>query len=84
MSKETLTFLLGIALVLLPFLGIPETWKQYTIASIGAMLIVIGYALRRGLFLRNIENEDGERASDSFVETTETLFAEEVSHQSAE
>lgn len=64
MSKETLTFLLGISLLLIPFLGVPEAWKQYAIAAIGAILVLIGYALRRDVFLRLIQTEDGERATD--------------------
>ena len=74
MSKETLTFLFGIALLLVPFLGIPEAWRQYIIAVIGALLVFIGYALRRDVFFRKIEKQNGERATDSFVEPTETLF----------
>lgn len=76
MSKETLTFLFGIALLLVPFLGIPEEWRQYIIAAIGALLVFIGYALRRDVFLRRIEKQNGERATDSFVETTDSLFEE--------
>jgi hypothetical protein len=76
MSKETLTFLFGIALLLVPFLGIPEAWKQYIITAIGAILVLVGYALRRDKFLRRIEREGGERATDSFVETTNSLFTE--------
>jgi hypothetical protein len=77
MSKETLTFLFGIALLLIPFLGIPEAWKQYIITAIGAILVLVGYALRRDKFLQRIEREGGERATDSFVETTNSLFKEE-------
>ena len=76
MSKETLVFLIGILLLIVPFLGIPEDWRQYAIAAFGAILVFIGYALRRAAFFRRIERQDGERATDSFVETTETLFTE--------
>ena len=76
MSKETLVFLFGVALLVIPFLGVPEEWRQYFIVVIGALLVFVGYALRRAAFLRRIERQDGERASDSFVETTETLFTE--------
>ena len=76
MSKETLVFLFGIALVLLPFLGIPELWKHYTVAGIGVVLIIIGYALRRARFLLHIDRGNGERGTDSFVETTQRLFDE--------
>ena len=71
MSKETLVFVFCIILLVIPFLGIPEEWRQYLVAVIGALLVFIGYALRRIVFLRRIERQSGERASDSFVESTE-------------
>ncbi len=79
MSKETLVFLFGIILTILPFVGIPLLWRQYTIFGIGIILILIGYILRRKVFLERIDRGDGERGTDSFVETTEKLFDEETS-----
>lgn len=76
MSKETLVFLCGIMLTVLPFLGIPQTWRDYGVFGIGVLLIFIGYAMRRAVYLRSIDRGDGERAGDAFVETTETLFDE--------
>ncbi len=74
MSKETLVFIFGILLTLIPFLGVPLLWRQYIIFGIGALLIFIGYSLRRKLFLEKIDKGNGERGTDSFVETTEKLF----------
>lgn len=74
MSKPTLVFLFGILLTVAPFLGVPEWWRQYLIAGIGVLLIFIGYALRRERFLVDLERGDGERGTDSFIETTERLF----------
>ena len=74
MSKETLVFLFGIILTILPFLGIPLLWRQYAIFGIGVVLILIGYILRRKVFLERIDQGNGERGTDSFVETTEKLF----------
>lgn len=74
MSKETIVFFLGIVLMVVPFLGMPSEWRQYTIAFIGAVLLLIGYSLRRRLFLSRIDRGNGERGTDSFVETTEKLF----------
>ena len=74
MSKETLVFLFGIFLTVIPFLGVPESWRQYSILGIGVFLIIIGYALRRSVYLTRIDYGNGERGSDSFIETTETLF----------
>ena len=76
MTRETLVFLFGIVLVVLPFLGVPELWKQYLVSSIGAILILVGYSLRRSLYLLKIDRGNGERGSDSFVETTKQLFNE--------
>jgi len=75
-SKETLIFVFGIFLTIIPFLGVPESWRQYSILGIGIFLIVIGYALRRAMYLSRIDYGNGERGSDSFIETTETLFDE--------
>src|SRR3989338_6230193 len=47
MTKETLVFFIGIILTLVPFLGNPEDWKQYAVASVGALLILIGYMQSR-------------------------------------
>ena len=74
MSKETLVFLFGILLTVVPFLGMPEAWRQYSIAGIGIVLVLVGYALRRRLYLSRLDKGNGEREADSFVETTETLF----------
>ena len=76
MSKETLVFILGVFLTILPFLGLPELWKQYTIAVVGAVLVIVGYVLRRALYLSRIDKGNGERGNDSFVETTQQLFDE--------
>jgi hypothetical protein len=68
MYRETIVFLAGFLLVLLPYLGIPSSWKEWATVGVGALLIVVGYSLRRSAFLRQIENEYGERMTDSFAE----------------
>lgn len=78
MTKETLVFIFGILLTIVPFLGVPERWRQYAILAIGAILVIIGYALRRGAYLRRIDKGNGERGNNSFVETTEVLFDDKV------
>ncbi len=74
MSKETLVFIIGVFLTILPFLGLPESWRQYAVAITGAILVVVGYILRRALYLSRIDKGNGERGTDSFVETTKQLF----------
>ena len=80
MKRETIVFLLGFLVVLLPQLGIPENWKVYFLIAAGIILMIVGYSLRRAAYLRSIENESGERQTDSFVESrpTQTDLSEEV------
>lgn len=74
MSRETVVFIAGILLTVVPFLGVPENWRQYTVFGIGIILIIVGFSLRRRLYLTRIDIGNGERGDDSFIETTEKLF----------
>lgn len=74
--KETTVFICGILLTIIPFMGVPEQWRQYGLLGIGILLILVGYALRRKVYLEQIDTGEGERGTDSFIETTETLFEE--------
>jgi hypothetical protein len=74
MSKETLIFIAGFVLIIVPFLGVPEVWRQYSVLAVGVILILIGYSLRRASYLHRLDKGDGDRGNDSYVETTETLF----------
>lgn len=76
MSKGTLAFLLGIILILLPYLGIPSLWKQYAYVGLGVVLVLLGYALRRAQYYREIDQGNGERSGETFVETTQNLFTQ--------
>lgn len=68
MKRESFVFLLGIAVIVIPFLGIPRMWRQVLLAFIGASLILIGYQLRRQAYVRSIERDAGERHADVYVE----------------
>lgn len=74
MKSGTLVFFFGLLLVLLPYLGIPSLWKQYSYLSIGILMILVGYVIRRRQFLEEIDYGNGERGTDTFVETTKDLF----------
>lgn len=73
MSKETVVFFLGILLIVLPFLGVPEKWKTYAVISFGVVLILVGYMLRRSLYFSKIDRGNGERGDDSFTESVRPL-----------
>lgn len=77
MTRETIVFLAGIVLVVLPHLGVPNHWKTYGISLLGALLIFIGYSLRRSAFYRSIDNGSGERGTDMFIENTAPLFTDD-------
>jgi hypothetical protein len=68
MSRESIVFTAGILLLVIPHLGIPESWKVYFYIIAGVVLVVAGYSLRRSAYLRSIQKENGERSTDSFVE----------------
>lgn len=68
MSKESIVFLVGILIIIVPHLGVPEVWKLYFFTAVGVVLMLIGYILRRAAYLRSIEHQEGERRADSFVE----------------
>jgi hypothetical protein len=74
--KEITVLIAGLLLTIIPFLGVPIAWRQYSILIIGALLILVGYALRRAVYLGQLDKGNGERGTDSFVETTEQLFDE--------
>lgn len=68
----------GLIIISLPVLGIPNDWKTIITYGTGVLLVLLGYSLRHSLFIRSIEREDGERATDSFVESTGTSPRVEV------
>lgn len=68
MSRESIVFTLGVLLLIIPKLGIPDDWKFYFYIIAGVILVVIGYSLRRSAYLRSIKQRNGEQSTDSFVE----------------
>lgn len=70
MSRESLVLLLGLVIVFVPYLGIPFAWKTYVLSAVGIVLMIIGFLLRRAAYLRKIDKGNGEKATDSFVESS--------------
>lgn len=73
MSKEMIVFVLGIALLIIPHIGVPENWKLICYTVMGVALTTVGYSLRRAAYLRSIEQGNGERSTDSYVESTRAI-----------
>jgi len=76
MKCETSVFFLGFVIILMPFLGIPSMWKRSIYISLGIVLVLVGYQLRRNAYVRSIEDHTGERKTDVYVEQVEQLFIE--------
>ena len=47
MSKQRAIFLLGIWVLVLPFLGFPNSWRKVLFSLAGFFLIYMSYTLRR-------------------------------------
>ena len=69
MKRESLVFIFGFLLVFMPFLGIPSAWKRIVYVAIGALLVIIGYQLRRAAYIRAIPVSGGEYKTDVYVES---------------
>jgi hypothetical protein len=68
MSQESFVFFMGIGVLLLPFLGVPNDIKKWIFLSFGILIAIVGYRLRRAAYLRSIETLGGERRAEAFVE----------------
>ena len=78
MSRESSVFLIGLVIFLISFLGIPNDWKKIILIAAGLFLMVFGYSMRRSAFLRSIDNGNGERRGDAFVENIHTKNSYEI------
>lgn len=68
MSRESLVFCIGLIVFLTPFLGLPREYKNWMVIGGGALLMILGYQLRRRRFLMSLLKGD-ERKSDAFAES---------------
>lgn len=69
MSRESLIFLLGILVVLTPFLGIPSSAKTYMSIALGTLIMFLAFLLRRAAYLRAHEKDNGEVHTEAFHES---------------
>ncbi len=68
MSRESIVILLGLLVFFAPHIGIPEEWRLIIVSAAGAVLIVLGYGLRRSAFRRRLARSQNEHGTDSFTE----------------
>jgi len=76
MTRESLVFILGIAVVLAPYVGVPNSWKRTASLVLGLLIALLGYQLRRRAYLRSIATTSGERVTDVYAEQVEAVSAE--------
>jgi H+/Cl- antiporter ClcA len=61
MSRESVIFLLGFFIIVMPHLGVPAEWKFYFYLVAGVVCMLCGYTLRRSAYSRSIQESNGER-----------------------
>lgn len=66
MSKDTILFLAGFGVAMLPFLGFPSSWRSVLFVLLGALIVIVAVSLRRELMARDRRHEA--RRNDIFVE----------------
>ncbi len=81
MSRESLVLLLGIVVLFAPVIGTPDRWKNYGLITVGILLVIIGYSLRRSSYYRRIDRGNGESGTDSFTESQPSLLDAEVENK---
>jgi len=48
MSKETILVIVGVLIVLSPFLGLPQSWLSLMLPILGLVVIVVAYLAMKG------------------------------------
>ena len=48
-SKIKTILILGLVVIVIPFLGIPLAWKQWILAIIGLAIMILAFVLRQAL-----------------------------------
>jgi len=75
MSKETAVIVLGVWIIILPFLGFPESWRVLFFVLSGGGLAVLGFFLR---------TEALERGGRSLRQTGSRPFTENLHRKNGE
>lgn len=76
MSKEVLVIVLGILTALLPFMGLPGSWRTILLVLIGIGIAVIGFFLRSEALGRG-----GESRNHFFIDNRQTTATPSLEHE---
>lgn len=69
MSKEMSLIALGIWVVIVPYLGVPSSWRTVLLVLTGLAVAIIGFLLRGEALAEGSSRAPRRRAEDSFVES---------------
>ena len=85
MSKEITLILLGIWIAVVPYLGIPSSWKTSIFFISGLLVILLGFLLRTEALARTSGQSGGRYASrHTFVENTASSVQNQQDHERKE
>jgi len=79
MSKESFLVLLGIGILLMPFLGLPSLWKNIFFITAGLLIVIIAGLMRlslrhdRGALATDKDYETNSNSGQTFVENAESV-----------
>lgn len=76
MSKEVGVVLLGLAVIITPYLGVPSAWRTALLVLAGLALVVTGLLLRAQAMMR------AGKHSSPFVENNTAKIVHDYSHES--
>lgn len=71
MSKEMLVIALGIWIVIVPYLGIPSSWKTILFVLSGLGLVLVGFFLRTEALARGDSRREHQPFVDNSAPTSE-------------
>ncbi|MDE1925429.1 MAG: hypothetical protein KGH79_04625 [Patescibacteria group bacterium] len=83
MSKETAIIVLGLWVVILPYLGIPGGWRTTLLILSGIALMVLGFLLRGDALSRGSLAKE-HRGRNSYVENTASITQDYSTHDHKE
>lgn len=72
MSKEMSLIALGVWVIIVPYLGVPGTWRTAILVLTGIAIAVIGFIVRNEALSRGIESTE----RHPFVENTPAALSE--------
>jgi hypothetical protein len=79
MSKEMGIILLGLFVIIQPYLGVPNSWHTFFTIVAGIAIMVLGFLLRGEVLSRGGETKEPHR--NLFVENTTVFIEQDRSEQ---